>query len=86
MYGRNATMTDDYKPVDCAQHSEYEAAILQHRRLRIGWREAGGQSCIDTITPLDLVTRDHAEFLVATRSDGGRLELRLDRIKRSESI
>jgi len=76
----------DYTPVDCGQYSEYEVAILRHRRLRISWRDAGGHTCIDVFTPLDLVTRDHAEFLAVARSDGERLELRLDRIRHSETV
>lgn len=74
----------DYTPIDCGQYSEYELAILQRKRLRISWRDATGQACIEVFTPLDLVTRDHAEFLVVTRSDGQRRELRLDHISHSE--
>lgn len=75
----------DYTPIDCALYSEYELAILQHRRLRVSWRGDDGQARIDVCTPLDLVTRNHAEFLVVSRADGQQLELRLDRIIRADT-
>lgn len=74
----------EYTPIDCAQYSEYELAILQGRRLRISWTDTHGQACVDVLTPQDLVTRDHAEFLVGKLADGQTRELRLDRIIRSE--
>lgn len=76
----------DYTPIDCALYSEYELNIVQGRRLRISWADEHGQLCLDVFTPQDLVTRDRAEFLVGNRADGTRLELRLDRIIRSEPL
>jgi Rho-binding antiterminator len=76
----------DYTPIDCALYSEYELAILQGKRLRISWRDAEGQTRIDVCMPLDLVTRDHAEYLLVGRADGQRLELRLDRISRYDTF
>ncbi len=76
----------DYTPIDCARYSEYEVAILQGRPLRISWHDADGQSRIAVCTPLDLVTRDHAEYLVVRPADADRLELRLDRIHRTEAV
>lgn len=74
----------DYRPIDCALYSEYELAIIQGRRLRLSWHDETGQTCIGTFTPLDLLTRDQAEYLVAEGGDGQRLELRLDRISHRE--
>ncbi len=70
----------DYRPIDCGLHSEYELAIMQGRRLTLRWREAGGEARRETLLPLDLVTRDGAEYLLAEDSDGRRLEIRLDHI------
>jgi Rho-binding antiterminator len=78
-------MMTDYTPIDCALYSEYELAILQQWRLRLSWCDDDGETRIDVCTPLDLVTRDHAEFLVVSRADGQHLELRLDRIIRADN-
>jgi Rho-binding antiterminator len=76
----------DYTPIDCGLYSRYELAILRRRRLRLSWREAGGVARIDIVTPIDLETRGGEEFLVIEQSDGGRLDVRLDRIVRSTEL
>lgn len=76
----------DYTPIDCGLYSEYELAILQQRRLRITWCADDGQSRIDALTPVDLLTRNHAEFLIAENGTGQRLELRLDYIVKIEAL
>jgi Rho-binding antiterminator len=76
----------DYTPIDCAQYSEYELAIMHRQRLRICWQEPGGQLHIDVFTPVDLVTREHEEFLVVNGGDEQRLELRLDHIRTTETL
>ncbi len=70
----------DYRPIDCGLHSEYELAIMQGRRLTLRWHEAGGEARRETLLPIDLVTRDGAEYLLAEDRDGRRLEIRLDHI------
>ncbi len=76
----------DYKPVDCGLHSEYEAAIVQHRRLRVSWTDPSGQTHIGILRPLDLVTRQHAEFMLAETHDHHNIEIRLDYINKAESV
>jgi len=75
-----------YTPIDCDLHSEYELRILQQRPLRIRWRGPDGQHHIDTLQPLDLVTRNREEFLVTANRQGQRLEIRLDRIAATEVL
>jgi len=54
-----------------------------HRyKLKLTWRDADGETCIDTITPTDLRTRNSEEFLVVSGADGMEFEIRLDRIMR----
>jgi len=72
----------DYTPVDCGLHSEYELAIMHRDKLKLTWRDADGETCIDTITPTDLRTRNSEEFLVVSGADGMEFEIRLDRIMR----
>jgi len=76
----------DYTPIDCRQYSEYELAILHRRRLRVTWHEADGQTHIDALTPVDLLTRRQEEFLIVENSTGQRLELRLDYIVKTEAL
>ena len=73
-------MMTDYTPVDCGLHSEYELAIMQHVRVKLGWRDATGAVHIETVIPVDLRTRNSEEFLVVSGADGAKLEIRLDRI------
>jgi len=76
-------MSDDiepYKPIACSLHSEYELAIMQRLQLRLSWIDAHGQEHIGNLLPLDLYTRDRAEYLAARNSDGHQHEIRLDRI------
>jgi len=70
----------DYIPVDCSLHSEYELAIMHRDKLKLSWRDANGETCIATITPVDLRTRNSEEFLAVSGADGTELEIRLDRI------
>ena len=76
----------DYRPIDCALHSEYELAVMHNRRLKITWRQTDGQLRVEVLMPRDLRTRNHEEFLIAERSNGQRLELRLDAIVKTETV
>jgi Rho-binding antiterminator len=76
----------DYTPVACDLYSEYEVAIVQRKRLRLSWRQAGGQLRVELLRPVDLRTRNHAEFLLAETLKGNKLELRLDQIIKAEVL
>lgn len=76
----------DYTPIDCGVYSRYELAILHRRRLRVSWREPGGQSHIEVLQPRDLRTREHEEFLIAETREGELLELRLDYIVQTDEV
>ena len=76
----------DYTPVDCGIHSEYELSILQRKPLRISWRDAQGENHVAALLPVDLVTRNHEEFLVVRDEQQRSLELRLDYIVKTEAL
>ncbi len=78
-------MSDDdkYTPIDCGVYSEYELAIMHHRRLRLHWQDESGNDHVECVMPLDLVTRNKSEYLIAKSHDGGTITLRLDRIVRA---
>lgn len=74
----------DYKPIDCGLHSDYELAIVQQRKLRVCWTDPSGQSHIDFLRPIDLLTRQHEEFMLAETHDHQNIEIRLDYINKAE--
>ena len=76
----------DYTPIDCGKHSEYELAIMQGRLLRLSWQDGEGQAHIAVLLPLDLLTRNHEEFLVGRDEQDNRVELRLDYIIKIEAL
>lgn len=68
----------DYTPISCADHTLYELWIMHRQTLRVTWRIPGKGQHRAHLRPLDLVTREGQEFLVAETPDGVTLELRLD--------
>ena len=78
--GEDNDKPDDYRPIACGLYSHYEVAILRRTTLRLQWRDVSGLDHIDRVLPLDLLTRDHCEYLLAKNSAGASLAIRLDRI------
>lgn len=72
----------DYIPIDCTLYSRYELAIMHRQRLRLAWRGSNGVWHLETVLPLNLQTRNHAEYLQLRSATGVELEVRLDQIKR----
>ena len=70
----------DYIPIDCAEYSEYELAILRKWKLRVVWHDEAGLSHVEILLPRDLRTCRGEEFLIAETAAGERLEIRLDQI------
>lgn len=79
-------MDSDYTPIACARYSELELAILRRQRLRLSLRGRGGLHRIETLTPVNLRTRSHAEYLIARNDDGTPRVLRLDRIADAQPL
>ena len=78
-------MMTDYIPVDCGLHSEFELAILRRSPMRLRWEDAAGRVRVGLVTPVDLQTRQHEEYLVV-RDREQRYEIRLDRIRHHELL
>ena len=79
----NKETDDSYQAIPCAEYSQYELWIMRQQVLQLAWRDGQGQDYIGLIQPLDLLTRDRQEFLIAmplNRDDV--LHIRLDRILR----
>jgi len=74
-------MMTDYIPIDCAVHSGYELAIMRRQRLRLAWLGDDSIIHIKTVTPTDLRTLNHEEFMDVTDEQGDTYSIRLDRIQ-----
>ncbi len=65
-----------YEPIPCAQHERLEFAALTKQWLHV----AVDGGAMQRLLPLDVYTRDGAEWLLAETDDGDQLTLRLDRL------
>lgn len=81
-------MTDDdnYKPIPCALYDSYEIAIMHGAQLQLVWLDKEQQHHINVVKPVDLQTRQGAEYLLATTDEGNTLELRLDHIQSCKPV
>lgn len=75
----------DYQPISCASYDQYEIAIMHRRRMRLVWHE--DNVIYDrVVTPLNLRTADHQEFLILRLDNGETREVRLDHIRRTDTL
>ncbi len=70
----------DYTSIDCGQHSEFELAIMHKKSLLLSWHEPGKEKQTKQVLPVDLIARNHEEFLLVESKHGDRQEIRLDYI------
>ena len=73
-----------YRPIACRLHSRLELAVMRRRTLTLRWRPPDGRLRRKPVLPLDVTTRDGAEYLLVD-AGGERLELRLDWIVDSDA-
>lgn len=69
----------EYVPIACVAHERLEFAVLKRRRLHLVCRTDEGQAEFDAL-PLDVYTRDGAEWLRIGLEEGRETTLRLDQI------
>ena len=74
-----------YQPVSCDLHSRLELAILRRRSLRLEWQTGDGLR-VGTGAPVDIYTRDGAEWLEVDLVTGEHLRLRLDQMRVIDGI
>lgn len=78
-------MEKEYQPIACILHERLEFSVLRKISLRLEYRQAD-QDKVEQVLPLDVATRDGAEWLTFRRVDGSQEEIRLDRILTFEEI
>ncbi|MGQ9861170.1 MAG: Rho-binding antiterminator [Thiobacillaceae bacterium] len=64
----------------CVLHERLEFAVLRRLPLQLRWRDETGSHAA-RVQPLDVTTRDGAEWLTLRQPDGSVLQVRLDRIE-----
>ena len=70
-----------YQPVSCELHSQYELAIMHKSRLFLIWRKDGEVVTEKNLIPVDVQTKNKAEYLVLKRTEQNKLLfIRLDYI------
>lgn len=74
----------DYQPIACIAHERLEFAVLKRQALRLHYRAASGEERMATVLPLDVYTREGAEWLVVRDETGAEQVIRLDRIVSSD--
>ena len=71
---------NDYRPIACADHERLEFAALTRQWLEVNVGQ-GDRAGPQRLLPLDVYTRDGAEWLLAETEAGEQLTLRLDRLR-----
>jgi len=66
----------EYRPIACSDHERLEFAALKKQWLDV---RVGGEA--QRLLPLDVYTRDGAEWLLAQTESGDQLTLRLDSLR-----
>ncbi|MCW8901779.1 MAG: hypothetical protein OQK75_03200 [Gammaproteobacteria bacterium] len=73
---------DKYIPISCDLHSQYELAIMHKNMLELSWLSDDELITETNISPIDVQTKDKAEYLIAVTRDNKNLCIRLDHIKK----
>lgn len=78
-------MEQDYQPIACMQHERLEFSVLRRIPLLLKYR-LEGRDRVEKVMPLDVATRNGAEWLKFRREDGSVEEIRLDWILSFEEV
>ena len=71
---------ETYQPISCELLSQYELAIMHQNKLQLSWLSEGQLVTETDISPIDVQTKNKAEYLIAVTADNKNLCLRLDHI------
>jgi len=79
-------MSDQYRPIDCNLHSQYELYIMHKALLRMAWLDEQGHEHLDLLMPKDMRTELGAEYIVCENNHDTQMKIRLDRIVRATPV
>ena len=69
-----------YQPISCDLHSQYELAIMHKNKLQLIYKAENNSTVTDVVSPIDVQTKNKAEYLIAVSSTNKNLHIRLDYI------
>lgn len=72
-------MSAAYQPIPCIQHEQLEFSVLRRLRMHIEYRD-GATVRSEAVLPVDVYTRDGAEWMRFRREGGEEAVIRLDDI------
>ncbi|MDD5330123.1 MAG: transcriptional antiterminator, Rof [Sulfuricella sp.] len=78
-------MSEIYQPIACILHERLEFSVLRRIPLKLAYRMADRDRS-EQVLPLDVATRNGAEWLKFRREDGSEDEIRLDWISSFEEV
>lgn len=78
-------MSQEYLPIACMQHERLEFSVLRRIPLMLEYRLEDSHR-VEKVMPLDVATRDGAEWLKFLREDDSAEEIRLDWILSFEEV
>jgi Rho-binding antiterminator len=76
----------DYQPIPCAEHEALEFAVLRRRKLLLQLRDEAGAIQELIVLPVDVATREQAEWLTFRDGTQSLGVVRLDRIVSATSV
>jgi len=77
-------MSDEYKPISCDMHSQYELWIMRGQDIKLVWRDDRGITCIERVKPADVRADSGVEYLYFESASSPSHRVRLDHILRAE--
>ena len=70
-----------YQAISCELHSQYELAVMHKNKLCLTWRKDGEVVTEENIIPIDVQTKNKAEYLIVKTSEQNKVfSIRLDYI------
>ncbi|WP_177419689.1 hypothetical protein [endosymbiont of Lamellibrachia barhami] len=73
-------MKNDYVPIACLLHEQFEYAVLKRAWLELVWRDEMGLELHGKLRPTDVYTQAGAEYLQGVTELDERVKIRLDLI------
>jgi Rho-binding antiterminator len=74
-----------YKPISCANYDQYEIAIMHGSKMHLTW-QTDNVIYDQIVTPLNLRTAHGEEYLILRLVSGEAVEVRLDHIRRAQTL
>jgi len=79
-------MSDEYKPISCDLHSQYELWIMRAQDIKLAWHDDQGITRIERVKPVDVRAEAGVEYLYFEDSTAFSRRVRLDHILRVNPV